>query len=44
MNCVFCQKELKSPCEQLYGVCKEDAEKAMNILSVAMSFAMRRAA
>jgi len=39
MNCVFCQKELKSPCEQLYGVCKEDAEKAKNILSVAMSFA-----
>ena len=37
MKCIFCNEELKTPCEQLYGICKDDAPKAKQILSMAMS-------
>lgn len=37
-KCILCSEELKSPCEELFGVCKRDAEKVKKILSVAMSF------
>ena len=36
-NCILCGKELKSPCEELFGVCKADAPKVKQILSMAMS-------
>ena len=37
-SCVLCNEELKSPCEELFGVCKADAPKVKQILSMAMSF------
>ena len=36
-SCILCNEELKSPCEELFGVCKQDAPKVKQILSVAMS-------
>ena len=36
-SCILCNEELKSPCEELFGVCKKDAPKVKQILSVAMS-------
>ena len=36
-NCILCNEELKSPCEELFGVCKKDAPKVKQILSTAMS-------
>jgi hypothetical protein len=37
-KCILCGTELKSPCEELFGVCKADAPKVKQILSTAMSF------
>ncbi len=37
-SCIICGKELKTPCEETYGVCKEDARKVKELLSFAMSF------
>ena len=39
MNCILCGNELKSPCEELYGICKDDAGKVKQIMGMAMSFA-----
>ena len=36
-KCILCGKELNSACEQLFGVCKEDAPKVKRILGMAMS-------
>ena len=36
-KCILCGKELNSNCEQLFGVCKDDAGKVKKILSMAMS-------
>ena len=36
-KCILCGKELNSNCEQLFGVCKEDAPKVKRILGMAMS-------
>ena len=36
-SCILCNEELKSPCEELFGVCKKDAPKVKQILSMAMS-------
>lgn len=36
-QCILCKKELNSNCEELFGVCKDDAPKVKQILSMAMS-------
>jgi hypothetical protein len=36
-NCILCGALLKTPCEETYGVCKDDSVKVKTILSMAMS-------
>ena len=39
-KCIFCGIDLYTPCELLYGVCKEHAPKVKQILRFAVGFGM----